>query len=238
MATNPAVVDHPTTEHSVLAHHFDNISQQREAESLGMWVFLATELLIFGALFCGYTVYRFKYSYDFEVASGELNLLIGAINTFVLLTSSLTMALSVWATRFGYRRMLLWCLSLTAALGALFMVFKAIEYYGDYRDGLVPGLAFPPPHLAELEPQVDLQHVKLMLVFYYVMTMLHAVHLMVGIGLVVWLIARAARATLTPAHYSATEVVGLYWHFVDVIWIFLLPLLYLTGTHSWHDLHF
>jgi cytochrome c oxidase subunit 3 len=238
MATNPAVVEQRGEEHGILAHHFDNIAQQREAESLGMWVFLATELLIFGALFTGYTVYRYQFGYDFEVASGELNLLIGAINTFVLLTSSLTMALSVWATRFGHRRMLLWCLSLTAGLGALFMVFKAIEYYGDYRDGLVPGLAFPPPHLAEQFPEVNLEHVKLMLVFYYVMTLLHAAHLTVGIALVIWLIVRAARGTLTPAHYSATEVCGLYWHFVDVIWIFLLPLLYLTGTHSWHELHF
>ena len=225
----------PPTNHAVLAHHFDNIEQQREAETLGMWVFLATEILIFGALFTGYTAYRYQYGPDFEATSAELNVLIGAINTFVLLTSSLTMALSVYATRAGFRRMQLTCLALTAALGSLFMVFKAIEYYGDYRDGLVPGLAFPPPKLEGTD--VNLGHVQLMLVFYYVMTGLHAVHLTVGIGLILWLMVRARRGSLTPAHYGPVEVCGLYWHFVDIIWIFLLPLLYLTGTHRWSDLH-
>jgi cytochrome c oxidase subunit 3 len=222
----------------LLAHHFDNIEQQREAEALGMWVFLATEVLIFGGLFAGYSVYRLQYPHDFEAASAKLNVLIGAVNTLVLLTSSLTMALSVYATRAGRQRMLVTCLVLTAILGTIFMGFKAVEYYDDYQDKLVPGLQFNPQEWTGMSPPADPQHVQLMLMFYYIMTGLHAVHLIIGIGLLVWLIVRAWRGSLTPAHYIPVEVVGLYWHFVDVIWIFLLPLLYLTGQHSLKDLHF
>src|SRR5581483_2487331 len=127
-----------------------NLEQQHEANVLGMWVFLATELLVFGALFTGYTVYRFQYPAECEHASGKLNLLIGGINTVVLLTSSLTMALSVRAAQLGQRRALVICLLLTALLGATFMGFKAVEYYEDYRENLVPGLAFKP---AEWEEQ-------------------------------------------------------------------------------------
>ncbi|HEV3261891.1 MAG TPA: cytochrome c oxidase subunit 3 family protein [Gemmataceae bacterium] len=225
-------------EHPLLAHQFDDLDQQRGAETLGMWVFLATEVLIFGGLFTGYFVYRSWYARDFEAVSGKLNVLIGAVNTVVLLTSSLTMALSVYAVRMGRRRMLVNCLVLTAALGTAFMVFKAIEYYSDYRDGLVPNTApfYAPEHQQEwAEAQVSPEKVVLFLMFYYVMTGLHAVHLTIGIGIMLWLIVRARRGTLSPERYIAVEVSGLYWHFVDVVWIFLLPLLYLTGTHHLAD---
>jgi cytochrome c oxidase subunit 3 len=219
------------------AHHFDDIEQQRQAETLGMWIFLSTEILIFGVLFTGYAAYRTSaaYSEAFEKASGRLNILIGAINTVVLLSSSLTMALSVYATRAGRRGMLESCLILTAILGTAFMVFKGIEYYSDYRDNLVPVLAFEPK---DWDSAQEARHVQLFLMFYYIMTGLHAVHLTVGIGLLLWLIGRARRGSLTAERYIAVEVVGLYWHFVDVVWIFLLPLLYLTGTHTFSDLHF
>src|SRR5438270_11018851 len=199
-----------------------------------MWVFLATEVLIFGALFAGYTAYRVQFSHDFEEASGKLNILIGGINTVVLLTSSLTMALAVHAAQVGQQRTLVWCLGLTALFGTGFMVFKALEYYADYRDNLMPPLAF------KLEEWRHLEHpqaVKLFLVFYYVMTGLHATHLTVGIGVMVWLIVLARRGRFGPENYNAVEISGLYWHFVDVVWIFLLPLLYLIGTHSFRDLH-
>lgn len=224
--------------YGVVAHQFDDIEQQREAESLGMWVFLATEVLIFGALFAGYAAYRAWYTHDFEAASGKLNILIGGINTVVLLTSSLTMALSVHAAHVGRQKALVWCLVLTAVLGTGFMAFKAIEYYTDYRDGLMPPAAFNPDEWRTLPEPADPDHVRLFLVFYYVMTGLHAVHLTVGIGIMVWLIVLARRGNFGPDHYSPVEVAGLYWHFVDVVWIFLLPLLYLIGTHSVHDLHF
>jgi cytochrome c oxidase subunit 3 len=226
------------TEHGVLAHHFDSLEQQRGAETLGMWTFLSTEVLVFGAMFAGYTAYRIQFPHAFEAASQHLNLLIAAINTVVLLTSSLTMALSVYATRTGKSSMLMTCLFLTALLGCVFMVLKAVEYYTDYVDQLVPGLAFDPAEWEAHQPPVNPQHVQLMLMFYYIMTGLHAVHLTVGIGLIVWLMIRARQGLLTPTRYIATEVVGLYWHFVDLVWIFLLPLLYLAGTRQWSDLHF
>jgi cytochrome c oxidase subunit 3 len=215
-----------------VAHQFDDAEQQHAAASLGMWLFLATEVLIFGALFTGYAAYRVTYSDAFEAASGKLNVLIGGINTVVLLTSSLTMALSVFAAHVNCQRMLVRCLVLTALLGTAFMAFKAVEYYTDYQDKLVPGLAFEPKEWSEPAP------VQLFLVFYYVMTGLHAVHLTVGIGILVWLIVLARNGRFGPEHYSPVEVAGLYWHFVDVVWIFLLPLLYLIGTHSILDLHF
>jgi cytochrome c oxidase subunit 3 len=203
-----------------------------------MWTFLATEVLVFGALFAGYTAYRSLYPHDFEAASQRLNILIAAINTVALLTSSLTMALSVYAARVGRSSMLLTCLILTAALGSLFMVLKVVEYRADYEEKLVPRFAFDPEEWLKESPPANPQHVQLMLMFYYIMTGLHAVHLTIGIGLLVWLMARARRGLLTPERYIPVEVVGLYWHFVDVVWIFLLPLLYLTGTHHLSDLHF
>ena len=224
--------------HSILAHHFEDLEQQRETETMGMWLFLATEILIFGAIFTGYTIYRVRYPRDFEAASAKLNVLIGSINTIVLLSSSLTMALSVHATRVGRQKMLMTCLTLTIVLGATFLGLKALEYYSDYEDFLVPGLRFRPGEWTELTPPANPQHVQLMLAFYYIMTGLHAVHMLVGMGLLVWLVLRARQGMLTPVRYMAIEVIGLYWHFVDIVWIFLLPLLYLTGTHHGSDLHF
>ena len=226
-----------STNHSVLAHHFEDLEQQRETETMGMWIFLATEVLIFGAVFTGYTVYRLRYPHDFEAASSRLNVLIGSINTLVLLSSSLTMALSVHATRVGRQQMLRTCLLLTILLGGTFLCLKALEYYEDYRENLVPVLRFEPGEWTEMHPPANPQHVQLMLVFYYIMTGLHAVHMLVGMGLLIWLVLRARKGELTPVRYIAVEVVGLYWHFVDIVWIFLLPLLYLTGTHHGSDLH-
>jgi cytochrome c oxidase subunit 3 len=224
-----------------LAHHFEDLEQQHEAAALGMWVFLATEVLVFGALFTSYSVYRCWYPHDFEAASQRLNVLIGAINTVVLLTSSLTMALSVYAAQTGRQRMLLICLVLTAALGTLFMILKGVEYYDDYRQNLVPKLAFRDQDWTHPEPpgiRADPEHVKLFLLFYYIMTGLHAVHLTVGIGVMIWVILLARRRTFSASYYSTVEVSGLYWHFVDIVWIFLLPILYLTGTHALNQLHF
>jgi cytochrome c oxidase subunit 3 len=227
-----------STNHSALAHHFEDLGQQRETEMMGMWLFLATEVLIFGAIFTCYTVYRLNFPHDFEASSSRLNVLIGSINTIVLLSSSLTMALSVHATRVGRQQMLLTCLGLTILLGGTFLGLKAVEYYEDYKEDLVPGVRFNPAEWTEMRPPANPQRVQLMLAFYYIMTGLHAVHMLVGMGLLIWLLLRARRGELTPVRYMAVEVVGLYWHFVDIVWIFLLPLLYLTGTHHGSDLHF
>lgn len=230
-----------STNHGILAHHFADLEQQRETATFGMWMFLATEVLIFGALFMCYTVYRLRYPHDFEAASARLNILIGSINTVVLLSSSLTMALSVHATRVGRQQMLVSCLLLTILLGGTFFGFKVLEYYEDYREKLVPVIAFDPEVWTKIpgsEMPIQPQHVQLMLVFYYIMTGLHAVHMIVGMGLLIWLVMEARRGMLTPLRYMPVEIIGLYWHFVDIVWIFLLPLLYLTGTHHSTDLRF
>jgi cytochrome c oxidase subunit 3 len=234
--------------HEPLAHHFEDLGQQHEAASLGMWVFLGTELMVFGGLFTGYTVYRSLYPDAFAAASRHLNVWFGAVNTVVLLTSSLTMALGVHAAQTGRRQALVGCLLLTAALGTAFLVIKGFEYYGDYQDNLIPRLAFKeeewqaPEHAprgfwpgtwptsAEQERALFPRRVQMFYVFYYVMTLLHALHLIIGIGIILVLAALAWRGRFTPDYYSPVDVGGLYWHFVDVIWIFLLPLLYLVGS--------
>ena len=173
-----------------LWHHFDDLEQQHEATSLGMWTFLATEVLIFGGLLTGYTIYRARYQSDFAVASTHLNILIAAVNTVVLLSSSLTMALSVRAVQVGDRRKLLTCMVLTAVLGSLFLVLKAVEYTDDYKDNLVPGLAFQdrewPSQGADPAP------VKMFLMFYYILTGLHAIHLLIGIAVLSVMTANTA----------------------------------------------
>jgi cytochrome c oxidase subunit 3 len=214
---------------SALWHHYENLEQQHDASVLGMWVFLSTELLLFGVLFTGYTIYRIQYAPSFEDASRHLNLLIGGVNTVVLLTSSLTMALAVRAGKRGQQRALVLCLVLTALFGAAFMGFKAVEYYFDYKENLVPRLAFRDEEWRH-DP-VTPEHVQLFLVFYYVMTGLHAVHLTVAIGIMIALAIMAQRGAFSAEHYAPVEIWGLYWHFVDIIWIFLLPLLYLIGGH-------
>lgn len=213
---------------SVLAHHFDTLEQQRDAQTIGMWAFLATEILVFGALFTGYIVYRYQFPYAFEKASEKLSLTIGGWNTVVLLTSSLTMALAVFATQAGRRRMQISCLIATFALGALFLGFKAVEYTIDYRENLVPGYAFDPKEWAA--DGADPRHVQLFYVFYYIMTGLHAVHMIGGLAVLAVVIVRTHLGHFTPENFMGVELMGLYWHFVDVIWIFLLPLLYLVGT--------
>lgn len=223
-------------EHAVVAHHFDDIRQQRAAETFGMWIFLATEILIFGGIFASYAAYQTAYPYDFDAASSRLNLLIGFINTLVLLTSSLTMALAVHAARLGRQRALVTCLILTALLGTAFMVLKGIEYYGDYRDRLIPGINFDPQEWRDIGRSPE--HVSLMLLIYYLATLLHALHLTIGIGLMIFLTVLAWRRYFTPERYMLVDISGLYWHFVDIVWIFLLPLLYLSGTHHWSELHF
>jgi len=211
-------------------HHFDDIEHQNETTTLGMWIFLATEVLIFGALFTGYDAYRSWYPASFEAASGRLNLLIGGVNTVVLLASSLTMALAVRSAQLGRRRALVTLLILTALLGTGFLALKAIEYYTDYREKLVPVLAFDPEEWRR--PEVNPAQVQLFLVFYYVLTGLHAVHLTVGIAVITVVAVMAWRRTFSPQYHTPVEMWGLYWHFVDIVWILLLPLLYLIGTRT------
>ncbi len=213
-----------------LAEHFEHVEQQREAQRVGMWIFLMTELMLFGALFIGFYSYLSIYTKAFEETSKHMEVFIGSINTLVLLTSSLTMALSVHFARRGNRNRLLISLISTILLGLVFLGLKGLEYYIDYQHHLSPGLHFRPSEW--VSRGVNPRHVQLFLVFYYIMTGTHALHMTVGIGVLTTLTILAWRGRITSAHYAPVEIGGLYWHFVDVIWIYLFPTLYLIGTHE------
>jgi cytochrome c oxidase subunit 3 len=215
---------------SVLAHHFDNIEQQRASARLGMWMFLATEMMFFGGLFVAYTAYRIWYPEAFEAGSSKLNVLIAGINTFFLLTSSLTFTLAVVATKANNRKQQARMLALTALLGLAFLGMKAVEYTQDFHENLVPGSHFNNEEFAK--EGVNPYRVQLFFMFYYIMTGFHVAHLAVGIGLVIWLFGYSVNNRIPPERYNLVEVTCLYWHFVDLAWMFLLPLLYLAGAHT------
>jgi cytochrome c oxidase subunit 3 len=207
-----------------LAHQFDDVAQQRRAVSLGMWAFLVNEIMFFGGLFATYTVYRVLYAQAFHDGSHHLDVTLGTVNTAVLIASSLTMALGVWSAEHGKRRQLMGFLLATLALGLVFVGIKVVEYHGKWVDHLVPGPTFT-WHGAESE------HVQIFYSLYFAMTGFHALHMLIGSGLLTWLLIDAQRDRFGPAYWAPVEMVGLYWHFVDIVWIFLFPLLYLIGRH-------
>ena len=211
--------------HPALAHHFDSLAQQSEATTLGMWVFLVTEVLFFGGLFATYMIYRSWYPDAFAAASHELDVTLGTINTVVLITSSLTMALAVHAAQLGQRKLLMVFLILTMILGAVFLGIKSVEYYHKFAEHHVPGPDF------QFEKQ-HLLHAQIFFSLYFVMTGLHAVHMIIGIGIMLVMLYWAWNGTITTEYFSPIEISGLYWHFVDIVWIFLFPLLYLIGRHA------
>jgi cytochrome c oxidase subunit 3 len=203
------------------AEQFDDLEQQHQAAELGMWTFLTTEVLFFGGLFTAYALYRWNYPQAFLQASHQLYLSIGVANTAILLISSLTMALAVRATATGPRRHVVLYLLATLGLGLLFLLLKAVEYRLDYVEHLVPGASF------HYEGPADSAHVELFMVLYFIMTGLHAAHMVAGVGCVGVLALRAARACRPDEYATFIEMTGLYWHFVDIVWLFLLSLLYL-----------
>ena len=211
--------------HGAHAHHFDDPIQQREASTLGMWIFLVTEVMFFGGLFTAYVTYRALYADAFAHASHHLDVVLGTFNTAVLITSSLTMALAVHAAQVGRRGRLVGCLVLTALLGATFLGVKVVEYAEKFEHHLVPGPLFQWDHAAEAA------NVQLFYSLYFAMTGLHALHMIIGLGILTWLVLGARRGRFGPAYATPVEVSGLYWHFVDIVWIFLFPLLYLIGRH-------
>jgi cytochrome c oxidase subunit 3 len=215
-----------------LAHHFADLDQQHQAGTLGMWLFLASELMFFGGLFLGYAVYRNLYPLEFAAASQHLSLAYGGANTIVLLTSSLTMAMAVYYARTSQTQWLTRSLAATALLGAIFLVVKGFEYYTDYEENLVPGLAFEDTEWLALGLRPD--RVKLFFVIYYLMTGVHAIHLIIGISYLGLLTFSAWSGRYSSLYYTPVEVMGLYWHFVDLIWIFLLPLLYMVGVREFN----
>ncbi len=210
-----------TTEH-VVAHQFDDAEQQHEASTLGMWLFLVTEILFFGGLFLLYVAYRVTYPEAFVDGSHHLDLRLGTINTVILIGSSLTMALGVHAAQVGRQRALVGFLLLTIVLGSAFLVIKGFEYAAKFEHGLVPGPGFA--LTGPLGPQVEL-----FFCIYFAMTALHAIHMVIGVGVLAVIAMMASRGAFGPAYFTPVELMGLYWHFVDVVWIFLFPLLYLIG---------
>lgn len=207
-----------------LAHHFDHLEQQRQASTMGIWLFLITEVMFFGGLFTGYIVYRAMYPEAWKLGSHELDIALGCFNTVVLILSSLTMALSVHAAQVGDQKKLSRNILATIGLGTVFLVVKAVEYAAKGSHHLVPGTSFE--FAGEFPRQVEL-----FFSFYFTMTGLHAIHMVVGIGILVWLWVQARKGKYHEKYYNPVEVTGLYWHFVDVVWIFLFPLLYLIGRH-------
>ncbi|MGA2441192.1 MAG: cytochrome c oxidase subunit 3 [Tepidisphaeraceae bacterium] len=230
----------------LVAHQFDDLDQQTEAGMLGMWTFLATEVLFFGGMICGYSIYRHLYFPAWHQGSLVVDNLrwfgisTGAWNTAVLLTSSLTVVLGVRAARLGRNRMLLWMLGATLLLGVVFLLIKAAEYTHEYNEGVMPchGVFHPDAEisanlrLAAVDfhtSEIALRHeFQLFWVFYFFMTGVHALHMVVGIGLFAFLLRETRHRRYTPQKHAPVEIMGLYWHFVDLVWIFLFPLLYLV----------
>jgi cytochrome c oxidase subunit 3 len=218
----------------VLAHHFPDLAAQKDAATLGMWAFLAQEVLFFGTFFMVYTLYRNLYYPVFEACSHHLDWKLGALNTGVLICSSLTMAMAVHAAALGRRRAIVGWLAATILLGSVFLGVKAVEYHDKWGDQLVPGLRWGSAgHVAE-ELKLggaDLDHAQLYFSLYFGLTGLHALHMIVGIPILAWIAWRAQRGHFSTEYNTPVELTGLYWHFVDIVWIFLFPLLYLIGHH-------
>jgi cytochrome c oxidase subunit 3 len=214
-----------------LAHHFVSMEQQKEAGMIGMWIFLLTEVMFFGGLFLAYTIYRTTYPEGFLQGSHLLNVQLGGTNTVVLIVSSLTMAMAVYYSQKGERKKLVGFLIITLILGLTFLVIKYFEYKAKFSGGLFPAVGWYNPTGDHSVPLHLQQQVRVFLWIYFLMTGLHALHMIVGAGILTTLIALARKGRFTKNYNSPVEISGLYWHFVDIVWIFLFPLLYLTGAH-------
>ncbi|HEV3315867.1 MAG TPA: cytochrome c oxidase subunit 3 family protein [Candidatus Angelobacter sp.] len=239
-----------TEHHPALAHQFDSMDQQREASNLGMWVFLLTEIMMFGGLFTAYLIYRLKYYEAFVAGSTSISVSWGFANTLVLIASSLTMAMAVWAAQQGIRRLQVLFVALTMLLGSVFLGVKAKEYYDKYEECHIPGFSFNAEggtgcekgsiadelvqreHIPPESARQTAHQTQIFFSFYFAMTGLHAFHMILGMGLMTWLLVRARRGDFGPEYYSPMEYGGLYWHFVDIVWIYLFPLLYLISRHK------
>jgi cytochrome c oxidase subunit 3 len=213
------------SEHSTtVAHQFDDAVQQKESSVFGMWIFLVTEVMFFGGMFACYTVYRYKFNAGFVAGSEALDWKLGAANTVVLILSSLTMALAVHAAQTNKQRQIIGFLIATMILGGVFLGVKVVEYQHKFHDHLVPvpALGFQGPPNSEL-----------FFAFYFAMTGFHALHMIVGLGLMAVILRMAMKGRFNSEYNNPVEVSGLYWHFVDIVWIFLFPLLYLIGQPKW-----
>jgi len=208
-----------------LAEPYADLRHQKQTANLGVWAFLSTEVLFFSGLLTAYSVYRFLYPQGFAEAGRHTEVLLGSINTGVLLTSSLFMALAVHAIRSGARRLMMLFLLITALLGLAFLGIKILEYYKEIGEGLLPGVFFtyagPYAHTVEI-----------FFFIYFMATGIHALHLSIGIGALFFLIWRTRCGSFTAEYHAGVEGVGLYWHFVDAVWVFIYPLIYLLGRNT------
>ena len=213
--------EHRYRHHPALQHHFDDLGQQHEASTLGMWLFLVTEVMFFGGLILAYTLYRVWYPAAWALGSEELNIVLGGVNTVVLIGSSLTMAMAVRSAQTGAHRATVGWLLLTMSLGLTFLVIKFFEYKEKFELNHVPGPNF---HFEGPESP----HVQIFFSLYFALTGVHALHMIIGFGLLSVICAMAYRKRFSPEWSTPVELAGLYWHFVDIVWIFLFPLLYLV----------
>lgn len=298
MATNVDILEHDHYHPPGLQHQFEDMKQQEESVSIGMWLFLAQEIMFFGGLFTAYLVFRSRFPMAFAAGSNHLDAFWGGLNTIVLIVSSLTMALTVYFARKGNRNLQVIMIVLTMLFGATFLVVKGIEYTDKYNHGLIPVTGWnrvvkaPPEGVtaaapAEAAPAGEAAHgaeehvyvnprgefqwtdaslaslaqehkfltnsekigyysngvvdpnkfrdkVRIFFWLYFAMTGLHALHMVVGLILMLWLLYMAFKGTFSADYYMPVEISGLYWHFVDIVWIFLFPLLYLLGRHFMH----
>jgi cytochrome c oxidase subunit III len=249
---NTVATTHPHTHETAVAaehahvslpqhrHHFETVEQQREAGSFGMWLFLLTEIMFFGGLFFAYLLYRNWYYDAFFTASNQLSIPLGTINTAILITSGFFMALAVWCAEVRKKDMLVWMLILTTVFGVAFLGIKYVEYKEKWEKHHIPGEHFdisefvnPAAYGIKEKPlQPDMaQRTQVFFFLYFAMTGMHALHMIIGVGLLFWLIWRARRGEFSAGYVAPIENFGLYWHFVDIVWLFLFPLLYLINRH-------
>jgi cytochrome c oxidase subunit III len=221
----PAAIEHEEG----LQHQFADMEQQRNAASLGMWVFLGTEVMFFGGMFLAYLIYRYWYYNEFAAGSRSIDIYLGTINTAVLICSSLTVALGVKAAQLGKRKTLITLLLVTILFGLAFLGIKGIEWYQKFEEHHVPGNSFSAQDIIDKYPQIPIDPAPTQIYFslYFAMTGLHALHMIVGVGIFCFLTYYAWKGRYTPEYHTPIEIGGLYWHFVDIIWIYLFPLLYL-----------
>jgi cytochrome c oxidase subunit III len=211
-----------SSESLALREQFGNPQHQRDTAVIGMWVFMATEVMFFGGLFLGYAVYRMYYTQGFLEGSREMTLVIGTVNTAVLFTSCLTMSLAIKSISQGKQSRTYWLLITTAAIGLVFMALKFAEYYLHYQDHKVPGIWFE-----SSKPRSGGE--ELFFIFYFCMTGLHVIHLSIGIGIAATMAVRTALGRFNARYFTAIEILGLYWHFVDIVWSFLYVIFYIPG---------
>jgi cytochrome c oxidase subunit 3 len=214
---------------AVLAHHFEDLDQQREAAELGMWLFLITEFMFFGGLFMAYLAYRYWYPAGFAAASHTMDIPLGTINTAVLLTSSLTMAIAVHAAREMNRRLLISCLLATMFFGIVFLGIKTYEYHHKYEEHLIPFAGLP--FAWEKSGGASIEGVQTFLNLYFLMTGVHAFHMVIGLAMLGMLVVMAIRSQ-RQSHATLVHNIGLYWHFVDLVWVYLFPFFYLVAARG------